>query len=264
MKLVSLAAAALVAAAPAFAQFEGVLQMKVSSASANGTMTAQVSKIGTRTEMEMSSPEMQKRGLGSSMKMVSIVKSSEPSVVTMLNDQSKTYSVIDTAKMREQAHASKRKEETWTVKRTGKDTVGGYPCENATVTGSEGTTFEVCMTTQLSGGEGLVRALQRGRVDHTGFLKALTDAGLDGTPIRWVTRSGSGRGDMTVELVSAKKEPVPASVFEVPAGYTLSSTSIPFSNPEMDKKMKEALEKMTPEQRQQFEEMMKKRSGGQQ
>jgi hypothetical protein len=69
---------------------------------------------------------------------------------------------------------------------------------------------------------------------------------------------------MTVELVSAKKESVPASTFEVPEGYTLSSSRIPFSNPEMDKKMKEALEKMTPEQRQQFEEMMKKRSGGQQ
>ena len=263
MKLVSLAAA-LVAAAPAFAQFEGVLQMKVTAASASGTMTARVSKLGTRTEMEMSSPEMQKRGLGSSMKMVSIVKNAEPNLVTMVNDQSKTYSVVDTAKMREQAHASKRPEETWKVQKTGKDTVAGYSCEKALVTGSEGTTFEVCMTTGLAGGEGLVRALQRGRVDHAGFLKALTDAGVDGTPIRWVTRSGSGRGDMTVELVSATKEPVPASTFEVPAGYTLSSTAIPFSNPEMDKKMKEALEKMTPEQRQQFEEMMKKRSGGQQ
>jgi hypothetical protein len=91
-------------------------------------------------------------------------------------------------------------------------------------------------------------------------MKALVDAGLEGFPIRWTTK-GQGRGDMTMELVSAKRQSVPASTFEVPAGYTKSESLVPFSNPEIDKKMKEALDKMTPEQRKQFEEMMKKRSG---
>jgi len=258
MKLVSLAAA-LVAAAPALAQWEGVLQMKMTSQTANGTMTAAVSKVGTRTEVDMKSPEMAKQGMGSGVKMVSILKTAEPNTVYIVNDSSKTYSVIDTAKMREQTRSMRGgKEETFTVKKLGKDTVAGFSCEKALVTGSEGMTFETCISNEVGGSAAMIRAMQR-RGDSSGLVKSLADAGLEGFPIRWVTHAEHGRGgDVTVELVSAKKQSVPASTFEIPSGYTKSESMMPFSNPEIDRRMKEALEKMTPEQRRQFEEMMKK------
>jgi hypothetical protein len=262
MKPLRLVLVSLALALPAAAQWEGVVQMKMTSAQGSGTTTAYVSKAGTKTEMDMKSAEMAKAGMGSGMHIVSIVKSSEPDLVYMVNDAQKTYSVVDVKKMREQAKSMRSgEEETFTVKKAGRDSVAGYSCEKALVTGSKGTTFEVCVSNDLGGGAAMIRQMQRRGGDPSGMTKALMDAGLDGFPVRWVTRGGHG-GEVTMELVSAKKQSVPASTFEIPAGYTKSESAMPFSSPEMDKRMKEALEKMTPEQRKQFEEMMKKRSGG--
>ena len=261
MRILHPASVLLFLAGPALAQFEGVLQMKTTADRFTGTTTSWVSKVGVKTEMDMKSPDMEKQGMGSGMKMVTIVRHAEPDVVYTLNVSSKTWSLIDTKEMREQARSG-REEATYTVKRTGKDSVAGFPCEKALVTSSRGTISDVCIANDVAGGSALLRAMHRRSGDESALFKAFADAGLTGFPVRWVTKSESGRTDVTMELVSAKKESVPASTFEIPAGYTRSDSAMPMSNPELDKKMREALEKMTPEQRKQFEEMMKRRSEG--
>ncbi len=255
---------ALFAAPTAFAQFEGVVEMKMTSAQSNGTVKTWVSKIGTRSEMEMQVAEGKRSGMGSGMKMVTLLKFAEPDVMTFVNDSNKTYSVVNTKEMREAARGTKHEEETYTVEKLGKDTVAGFACQNAVVKSSKGTRMEVCVSNEILGGGSLIRSLQqRGGNGGGALVKAMKDAGLDGYPIRIVMQSSRDeRGTTKMELVSAKRQAVAASTFEVPAGYKKSDMFMPMSNPELDRKIKEALERMTPEQRKAYEELMKKQSGG--
>ena len=149
MRILRPASILLFLAAPALAQFEGVLTMKTASDRFTGTTTSWVSKVGVKTEMDMKSPDMEKQGMGSGMKMVTIVKHAEPDVVYTLNESSKTWSLIDTKKMSEQAKSG-REEATYTVKRTGKDSVAGFSCEKALVTSSRGTTSDVCIANDVA------------------------------------------------------------------------------------------------------------------
>ena len=63
---------------------------------------------------------------------------------------------------------------------------------------------------------------------------------------------------MKWELVKAEKRALPASTFEVPAGYKETSMMGTMMSPEQQKQMEDAMKNMTPEQRKMMEEMMKK------
>jgi hypothetical protein len=65
-----------------------------------------------------------------------------------------------------------------------------------------------------------------------------------------------------MELVSAKRQSVPASTFAIPAGYTKSEMTMPMTSPESAKQMEDALKGLSPEERKQVEEMMKGMGGG--
>ena len=94
--------ALLLAAGPAFAQFEGVLEMKMTMAGkggeggGGGTMNVAVAKAGTRSEMNMQFGP-------TGMKMVMLQKNDTPDMLYRINDADKTYTEIDLAKMREMA-----------------------------------------------------------------------------------------------------------------------------------------------------------------
>jgi len=66
---------------------------------------------------------------------------------------------------------------------------------------------------------------------------------------------------MTMELVRAQRQKVPASMLEIPAGY--AKTSVPQASPEMQRKLEEAMKDLPPEQRKQLEEMMRRGGGDQ-
>jgi hypothetical protein len=101
------------------------------------------------------------------------------------------------------------------------------------------------------------------RRQRTGSLfKALTDAGLTGFPIRWTfRRSGEKEAFSSFELTAFQKTSVPASTFEIPADYKKVTGSDRRLTPEQEEAMRKAMENMTPEQRKQYEEMMKKQKG---
>ena len=90
--------AVLLAVVPAFAQFEGVLEMKITAAGKDsdlgggGKMVASVAKAGARCEMNMQMGEM-------SMKMVVLQKTETPNLIYHINDANKTYTEINLAQM---------------------------------------------------------------------------------------------------------------------------------------------------------------------
>ena len=98
--------------------------------------------------------------------------------------------------------------------------------------------------------------------DEGTFLKALRDDGADGFFVKMVTREkGKPEPTSTMELTKVEKKSVPASLFEIPPGYTkqegmLGAAGV-MASPEQQEQMRKAMENMTPEQRKQLEEMMK-------
>lgn len=261
----TLVGAVLLAALPAAAQWEGVIEMKMTmTRGGTGHGKIYVSKAATRSEMEMSVPEMQQSGMGAGMKMTLLNKLADPEKSYLINDAKKTYSVLDARKAREQAGPRSREEEKWTVTKLGGDTVAGFGCQNFRLEEEKRKTeVETCVTKDILGSTAWLTQQGQGRYASNGMMKALRDAGAEGYPVRMAIREkGKPEAMMTMELVRASRQSVPAAMFEIPAGYKEEDLMSAFMTPEAQQKMNEALERMTPEQRRQIEEMMKKASGG--
>jgi hypothetical protein len=244
----------------AAAQWEGALEMKISGKDVAGSSKVLVGKAGARMQMEMSNAQLKQAGQGS-MKMTVLTRTAEPDFSYLINDAQKSYSRIDLKEMQKNLPKAEQ-EKKWVVKRLGADKVAGYACERALVNEEgSGTENEVCVSKEIMGSAGLLSA---GRRDPSsqGLAKALKANGLEGMPIRMIVREkGKAESTMTWELVSAEKRSLPASTFEVPAGYRETSAMGVMLSPEQQKQMDDAMKNMTPEQRKMIEEMMKKKGG---
>ncbi len=244
----------------AAAQWEGVLDMKLTGKDTSGSAKAFVGKPGGRFEMNMTSTQAQQMGQGG-IKMVVLSKTAEPGISYMINDAQKSYARIDVNEMQKNLPKSEQ-DKKWTVKRLGSDSVAGYACEKALLAQEGGTSEnEVCVSKEILGGAGMLGAGRRDASSQS-LEKAMKANGLEGMPIRMVVREkGKPEAMVTWELVKAEKRPLPASTFEVPAGYKETSMMGTMMSPEQQKQMDDAMKNMSPEQRKMIEEMMKKKGG---
>jgi Domain of unknown function (DUF4412) len=240
------------------AEFEGRAEYRMTGAEGparEGHAVVYLSPKGSRSELDVAPPpELAKQGMKDRLRMVSIVKASEPGRVYFVNEAAKSYSVIESKDAGEPGR--------WTVERAGSDRVAGLRCDRAKIQGPEGARFDACVTREL----GTVAAWAAAAGDTDSALpRALAKAGLDGLPARWVVLDAkTGEPQMTMELVSARKQKVPAAMLEVPGGYSRSEVPAPAVSPETQKQMEEALRQrdealknLPPEQRQRLEELMK-------
>ena len=265
--------ALLLASGPALAQFEGVLELKMTmtskGASGGGTINVAIAKAGTRSDMNMQMGHM-------NMKMVVLQRSDASNTVYQINDASKTYTEIDMSKTREKAAEQETQE--YTVEKLGQEDILGYKTQHILVKqknpeAGKGITTELWTAKDVLSYEAFNK-LQVRRGKWSGgsrFVQALKDAGADGLPLKAVTTSPDG-GQVITEVVSIQKKAPPASLFEIPAGYTKSASGPMnatggMSGPQSDEakqKMQEALKNMSPEQRERVEKMMKQRQSGSQ
>ncbi|HEX7616211.1 MAG TPA: DUF4412 domain-containing protein [Thermoanaerobaculia bacterium] len=217
--VLSVFAGAALAAAPALAQFEGQIDMKITAqGGVVGTGKVFVSKAGSRTEMDMETARMP-------IHMTTLVKSSAPDVMVLINDKARTYSEMDTKKAREQAAKmpGDMGKEAYSVKVLGSERVHGYGTKHVLLSrpGDKSET-EAWTTKDLPGlsYETMKGLMRRGAQDEGSMMKALKDAGADGFFVKMVTREkGKPEPLTTMELTKAEKKPLPAAMFEVPAGY---------------------------------------------
>jgi hypothetical protein len=264
--------ALLLAALPAFAQFEGVVEMKVTTVSKDGqggggTMKIATSKAGSRIEMNMG-----REGL--SMKFVLLQKEDAPNMVYHINDADKTFTEIDVAKAREMAGQQQNTLE-YTVEKLGQENLLGYKTQHVLVkeknpkAGSVHTT-EMWTTKGLLSYEAFskMQARQGQGADRAAMVKALKDAGVDGFPLKSITTTPGSGIQVTMEAVNIEKKSLPAAMFQIPAGYTKSAGSPMMGGlsgaqaDEAKQRMQEALKNLSPEQRARIEEMMKQRQTG--
>jgi hypothetical protein len=251
------------AAAAASAQ-EGVATFTYThvaqAASPQGQVRLYYSPNAMRSEVQMEMNASGERtrprpaGAPSTYKMTMIQKLAEPDKIYTVDDEHKTYTVMDLAKIRQ---STKAPEHTYTVKRLGTDRVAGISCEKALMTSSNGSEVEVCVASEIVAASGWWSAMNRQRPGQGNWMKAMFDAGLKGFPIRMKVRSAQKDGEVDMELVSLEKKSVPAAMFQIPAGYR--ETSTPGMSPDQEKQMKDALSRMTPEQRKAYEDAMKSR-----
>ena len=259
--LLTILATASLAAAPAFAQFEGEIDMKIAGQGGmTGTGKVFVSKVGSRTEMAMETARMP-------MHMTTLMKFSTPDVMYLINDKARTYSEVDTKKAREQAAkmAGSKDTEAYSVKALGSERVLGYSTKHVLLSRpSDKSEMEVWTTKDLLGlsYETMKGLMRRGAQDEGSMMKALKDAGAEGFFVKMVTREkGKTEPLTTMEITKAEKRSLPASMFEVPAGYTKQEGMMGAAgviSPEVAEQMKKAMENLTPEQRKQMEEAMKR------
>jgi Domain of unknown function (DUF4412) len=257
--LLNVLAGAVLAAAPAFAQFEGEIDMKITGQGMTGTGKVYVSKAGSRTEMDMQTAQVP-------LHMVTLMKFSAPDVIYLVNDKSKTYTEMNLKSARESAAKTAGAKEPYSAKLLGSERVLGYSTKHVLLSRSgDRSEMDVWTTKDIMGlsYESMRGLMRRSAGDDDGsMIKALRDAGADGFFVKMITREkGKAEPLMTMELTKAEKKSVSASLFDIPPGYTKQEGMMGaagVASPEAAEQMRKAMENMTPEQRKQMEEMMKR------
>lgn len=231
-------------AAPASAAFQGQLDFKITMQGGAGTMKVLVGEAGVRTEMDM-------KARGQDIAITMVVKHADHDTAYMINDRSKTYAEVDLKKARE----SKQKGGKYTAKKLGKDKIAGYDATRSLVTDERGNKIEVWTTKQLELDEKMMRAMGD-NAPNEGLMAALKDAGAEGFVLKLVNKDAEE--SLTMEVVKVEKRKIPASRFEVPAGYKKSEMGVAGAamSPEQQKQLQEAMKNMTPEQRKQMEQAL--------
>jgi alkaline phosphatase len=176
----------------------------------------------------------------------------------ILNTASKTYSKHATEKSTDDSESTK-----WTVKKLGKDTVAGRSTEHVQVekTGG-GDVLEVWIDKNLVSAGDLEKAFNAGDRGQAGWWGALKKEGVAGIPLKVVSHNSKGEPGVTWEATSVKSQSVPDSAFAVPAGYTESKGYGGMGGGDPQKQREQMMQQLSPEQRKQVEEMMKKYQGG--
>jgi hypothetical protein len=261
--LLNVLAGAALAAAPALAQFEGEIDMKITSTGMSGVGKMYVSKVGYRTVMDLQAAK-------TPMKMTSLMKFANPDVMYMINDQTRTYTEMNLKELGESTAKMRSEREPYTVKVLGTERVLGYSTKHVLLSRpGDHADMEIWTTKDILGlNYEAMRGLMRRDPsrDEGTFMKALRDNGADGFFVKMVTREkGKPEPTSVMELTKVEKKSVPASLFEIPAGYKkqegmLGAAGV-MASPEQQEQMRKAMEGLTPEQRKQLEEMMKKRQG---
>ncbi len=272
----AVAAAVLAVALPALAQFEGVADVKMRGGYDNGQMTGTgklfLSPAGWRMEMNMAVPQavgQPKAGKGAAPtdhRIVTFGKRSDPKKSWMLNEKTKTYAVLED----DDDEASDDDGAEWKVTKLGQDSVAGFSCTNVRAQ-KEGDDeiWEGCLAKDFLAGSWF-KEMQKDSDDEW-WAKAAKKAGIQGYPVRLIAKTGSGKEKHRFEVVKVERRKVPASTFEVPAGYKQGGMmDVMAQTPEQQKQMEEArrqmeeqMKNMSPEQRKMMEDMMKKMGGGQ-
>ncbi|MGE5730595.1 MAG: DUF4412 domain-containing protein [Gemmatimonas sp.] len=226
-RIVALVLVSLMPAAPAAAQFEGTVHMKMSgsgSAAAEG-MTMRIAIKGDRQATIMAMPPS--AGPMAGMEMRSIIDGKANTMTTLMPmppgmpampgmaDAKGFKTVTDLSKVSVGAQSDAKVE----IKKLGTtQKIAGFDCDDYEITSGTGSITRSCITQSLGrfilpeagGGMGMGR---RGGSAPPPWAKAFGDRAA--FPLKvWTTD-----GKIAMEVTSVEKGPVPESLFEIPDGY---------------------------------------------
>lgn len=237
-----------------FAQQGSALLMKISNSTGiSGNMKLYVSEAGGRAEINMDIPAGMPGMDG--VNITSISKNSEPGKSYIINDQTKSYTVVTTDNNKK----SPEDKSKVTVTKIGEETVNGFKCIHAKID-VNGNVSDIWTSRSVITGSDSYKALldasSKGMANYSNssYQKALKDADCDGFPVKHVINS-KNEGTSTVELMSIDKKVLDNKLFEIPADYhegNIMETMM--GNIDVEKLMK-----MTPAEREEWEKEIKKK-----
>jgi len=223
----------------AFADFKGYLDIKMSAQNVETTSRQYIANGNLRSESKVNIPGMGEK------KVTTIMKASNPDLVISIDEQNKTYSEINLKDLpmmqfeEDDEGEDEGEEAEVKVEKLGRGKVLGYNCDHVRII-SEDQTTELWVTKDVLGFETFSEMTRQDEKQNEGLMKSLQVSGLNGFPLK-MKEASTG---MTWEVTKIKKQNVPASKFEVPAGY--KKQSMP------------GMGSMSQEQRDQMQKMMEK------
>lgn len=226
------------------------LEFKISSADGvGGAMKTYTQDGNIRTEMNIEMPQMP----GGGMKRTAIVLKNDPKTSYLLNDERKTYTV-NTVGSHEPSMADQTDYEVTVV---GKEKVNGYDATHVKVK-AKGSQMEEDLWT--SPGVLYYDKYKASLTKYTSatMYKALAAKGADGFPVRIV--AGEHGHNMQMDLVKAEMKSNPASLFSLD-GYTKTEGGYAGAVREGAQNALEYMKNMTPEQRQQWIDSLRRAHG---
>ena len=155
------------------------------------------------------------------MKMATLGHAGMPKYSITLYPKNKTYvlNIIDTAAINAAGG------QTYTVTKIGNETVQGYSCIHSKLTVNSGKTAQITedvwTSTSVPGYTQLEKMMTVQNVTPK-MLQALEQAGCAGFFVKMTMQSKSI--SMSMLLVTADRKTFPASMFEIPSGYTQGSS----------------------------------------
>jgi hypothetical protein len=261
MKRVGLVLAAWLAAPVFGADFEGVLELKMTMTSStgvetgNGSAKVSVSKAGMRNEVYAQT-------LVGPMRMVTLFKTETPDVLYKINDQAKTYSELDLSQTGPKP-PERPDAEPYQVKRLGEEKLLGYNTLHLLVT-YKNTSNELWATKELLDSATFSKLLRRqtraGAEER--MTKALKDAGVDGMPLKSVLTAEDGAKTL-MEVVKVEPKALPGWTFEIPSSYEKTSALVDAAGDARaqaeQRRLEEVMKKLPPDKRAMIESALKQK-----
>ncbi len=196
--------------------FEGVIEMKMSSADKPdmGITKMYFSALGGRIETEIKiSPNLK------SFKTVRIYTTKKQDLYYIINDASATYSISDFSKSKNNSDIDKEVN----VKVIGVEKILGYTCTHAIISTKSGQT-EIWTSKDLIEYDSYKRLNESDlRSRNASYAKALIEAQAEGFPVKTIKKDSKGNA-ITIELAKAERKKLDKILFEVPDNYTKTET----------------------------------------
>lgn len=219
--------------------FEGILTMQTTIPQAGSTETKLfIAKEGVRTE---STSKM--KNMPVNLQMVILSPSETPNLVYLVNTARKSYTVIDTDRMKKEI-AEAGQSDSYNdakIENLGKESVNGYSCTHVRITNKE-SVMEMWVSKEILDYFTYARMQSANDRNMPSLARRLKEGGLDGFPVKiWHKQA-----NIVTELIKVEKQGLDASLFKVPEGYTKSE--LPAMNygasPEQSREMEAMMKKM--------------------
>lgn len=211
----------------------------------------------SRSELNMNVPGIP----GGGMNMVSIHKESEPAKIYMINDASKTYSVMDVSKFKNAVPNSAKTEHEYEVTIVGSETVNGYKSTHVKIKIDGRDAQELWTSKEIASFEKYAQLSSSKYAIDNSLWAALKAKGAEGFPIRMQMQERGGK--MQMDLIKAEKRDIAASLVSVPADYKQINV-VDGIMKQMGMPTKDDMLRMTPEQREQMMREMEQKYKSQQ
>ncbi|MEI6758462.1 MAG: DUF4412 domain-containing protein [Chlorobium sp.] len=222
--------------ASAVSKFTGIMEMQLKIPNGNANITYYFGKDEQRMDMTM---QMEK--IPDPLKTTVITKASRPDQAWIINHQAKSYSIVNLRTAAENAMLLDF-DSNYKLAKAGKESIKGYTCDHIILT-STTEKLELWVTRDL-GNFSTFRILQtqNPRLSNTQLSKTLSNAGVEGFPVKIVQYNDNGLYVMELRKILAKS--VATSDFSIPAGYQKVEDNQKPLDTEQKAHLKSLMEKM--------------------